>query len=178
MNPRVAIAVVLFFVSLTGTVDRAMARDDEPTLMSKIGRETDSVKKAKLEVKLGRVRLQSAFDAYAGGKYEDCWKLLGSYQDAMNQAWTDLQTSGKIAAKKPDGFKQLDIGLRESRRDLENFETHITFAEREVVQTVRAKTEALHNQVLKALFPSVPLKKNKSNAPGQPPKPEEKGDTP
>ena len=179
MKPRVAIAVVLSLLSLSSTVVvRAMARDDEPTLISKIGRETDPVKKAKLEVKLGRVRLQQAFDAYSGGKYEDCWKLLGSYQDSMNQAWTDLQASGKVAAKKPDGFKQLDIGLRESRRELENFETHITFAEREVVQSVRAKTEALHNRVLRELFPATPLKKNKSNVPGQPPTSDEKGDTP
>ena len=159
-----AFAPSLLLMVVTCVAVRAMAEDNEAKLATKIGQESDPVKKAKLEVKLGRLRLQEAFTSYTAGKYEDCWKRLGSYQDTMDQAWTDLQASGKSAAKKPDGFKQLDIGLRESRRDLENFETHITFAEREAVEKIRAKTEDLHNRVLKALFPVLPPRKSKPRA--------------
>ncbi len=162
--------IVVAFVAV-----RATAEDEEAKLISKIGQENNSVKKAKLEVKLGRLRLKEAFASYSAGKYEDCWKGLGSYQDTMDQAWADLQASGKVAAKKPDGFKQLDIGLRESRRDLEDFETHITFAERQAVEKIRAKTDDLHNRVLKALFPSLPSRKNKPRAPESSPNPRQGG---
>jgi len=138
-------------------------------LLAELTRESNPVKKAKLEVRLARVRLAEAIDAYSGGHYDDFWKLLGAYEEFMKKAWADLQASGKIAARKPDGFKQLDIGLRESRRDLEDFETRITFDERQEVQKIRARTDEIHNQVLKALFPSAPSKKNKSGSSGEAP---------
>jgi hypothetical protein len=144
-------------------------------LLAQLERENNPVKKAKLEVRLARLRLVEAFEAYSSGRYDDCWKLLATYQDFMDRAWADLQASGRIAARKSDGFKQLDIGLRESRRDMIDFETHITFDERQAVEKIRMKTEALHNLVLNALFPPTPPKKNKSNSPGPSPETRQKG---
>jgi hypothetical protein len=145
------------------------SHDDEAKLSSKLEREKNPVKKAKLEVRLGRLKLEGAFSAYSKGQYKDCWRLLDAYQDFMDRAWADLQASGKIAAKKSDGFKQLDIGLRESRRDLEDFETHITYDERQAVEKIRVRTENLHNRVLIALFPAIAPKKNKQRPPGASP---------
>jgi hypothetical protein len=167
----VALALVPLSLLFAGTAFSlaAKSREDGPKLLSQLERENDPVRKAKLEVRLGRLRLEEAFAAYSNGKYDDCWKLLGEYEDFMDRAWADLQASGRIAARKPDGFKQLDIGLRESRRDLIDFETRITFDERQAIQKIRMKTEDLHNLVLKALFPSTPPAKDKSNSLGPPP---------
>lgn len=167
-----AVAALLpLFLLLPGNLSSAAAepRDEGPRLLAELNRESNPVKKAKLEVRLARVRLAEAIDAYANGRYDDFWKLLGVYEEFMKKAWADLQASGRIAARKPDGFKQLDIGLRESRRDLENFETRVTFDERQEVQKIRARTDEIHNQVLKALFPSAPSNKNKSGSPGEAP---------
>jgi hypothetical protein len=166
-----ALALVPLFLLLavTTALPAARSHEDGPKLLSQLERETNPVKKAKLEVRLGRLRLEEAFAAYFSGKYDECWKLLGAYEEFMDRAWADLQASGRIAARKPDGFKQLDIGLRESRRDLLDFETRVTFDERQAVQKIRMKTEGLHNQVLNALFPPTPPKKHKSNSPEPPP---------
>jgi hypothetical protein len=166
MKLRKTFAVVAFLAFLllpwtTTTTTAAKSRDDGPKLLARLDRENNPVKKAKIEVRLARLRLDQAFDAYDNGHYNEFWKLLGEYQDYMKKAWAELQASGRIAAKKPDGFKQLDIGLRESRRDLEDFETHITFEERREVQKIRARMEVIHNQVLNALFPQPSGKKKK-----------------
>lgn len=176
----VAVALVpsLFLWVGTAVAIPGKSHDDEAKLSSKLEREQNPVRKAKLKIRLGRLKLEGAFSAYSKGQYEDCWKLLDEYQGFMDRAWADLQASGKIAAKKSDGFKQLDIGLRESRRDLEDFETHITFDERQAVEKVRIKTETLHNRVLSALFPAMVPKNNKLQSPGPSPPDSRQGDNP
>lgn len=172
MKLRKTLAVVAFLfifllLPLTTASVAAKSRDDGAKLLAQLERENNPVKKAKIEVRLARLRLEEAIEAYSNGHYDDFWKLLGVYEEFMNKAWADLQASGRVAAKKSDGFKQLDIGLRESRRDLEDFETRITFDERQAVQKVRVRMDEIHNQVLKALFPQPPAKK-KSGSPGMP----------
>jgi hypothetical protein len=163
----VGIALISAMALVMGTTIPVLARshDNETKLMAKLQRETNPVRKAKIEVKLGRLKLHKAFSAYSDGHYDDCWKLLDDYQSYMEKAWADLQASGKNAAKKSDGFKQLDIGLRESRRDMEDFETRITYDERKAVEKIRLKTENLHNRVLTALFPAMAPKKNRKRSP-------------
>jgi hypothetical protein len=171
MKFRVAVvipALVASFVFMTSAARTVAVRshDSEAKLLSELERETNPIKKAKLEIRLGRLKLKEAFAAYSTGKYDACWKLLAAYQSAMERAWADLQSSGRNAAKRPDGFKQLDIGLRESRRDMEDFETHITYEERQAVEKIRIQTENLHNRVLTSLFPAMAPKKNERGQPG------------
>jgi hypothetical protein len=165
----VVVAFLLFLLSpWTTTSIAAKSRDDGPKLLAHLEREGNPIKKAKIEVRLARLRLEEAFDAYSHGHYNEFWKLMSEYEDYMKKAWAELQVSGRIAARKSDGFKQLDIGLRESRRDLDDFETHITFDERQEVQKIRARMEVIHNQVLNALFPQ-PSAKKKMGSPGKTP---------
>jgi hypothetical protein len=150
-----------------GIASPRSSHDDEAKLLQKIGHEENPVKKAKLETRLGRLKLQQAFSAYDKGNFKLCWKLLDDYFARMNSAWEDLVASGHVAARKSDGFKQLDIALRESRRDLEDFETHLTFDERQAAEKIRAKTEELHNRVLNALFPLKPPVRRKGSLAGK-----------
>jgi hypothetical protein len=164
MNLRSATAgACLLALTLGLGVEIAFPRkspDDEAKLLSVLEREKNPVKKAKLETRLGRLKLQQAFSAYDQGQFDLCWKLFDDYLGHMKSAWTDLGASGREAARHPDGFKQLDIALRESGRDLEDFQTRVTFQEREAVDKIHAQTADLHNHVLDALFPGgIPAKK-------------------
>jgi hypothetical protein len=129
--------------------------------MDRLAKASNPVKKAKLEVRLGELKMSLAFGAYDQGKFDSCWKYLNEYLARMDSAWTTLQASGREASKKPDGFKQLDIALRTSRRSLEDFETRVTFEEREEVERVRKETEALRAHVLEVMFPPTKHKKPK-----------------
>lgn len=140
----------------------------EQKLQARLEREHNPVKKAKLEVRLGRLKLQQAFAAYDRSDFDTCWKQLDDYLARMRSAWASLGASGRQAYRKPDGFKQLDIALRESRRDLSDFETRVTFEERQHVEKIKKQTEQLRNQVLNALFPQGPPPKKRTRNASRP----------
>jgi hypothetical protein len=164
-----ALLVALSMRAGVGTASPPKSRDEEEKLSSKLQHEQNPIKKAKLETQLGRLKLEQAFSAYDQGHFDQCWKLFDVYLAHMNSAWADLEASGHEAAKKPDGFKQLDIALRESRRDLGDFETHITFEERQAAEKITAQTVELRNRVLNVLFPGAAPKKKKGSLAGHGP---------
>jgi DNA-directed RNA polymerase subunit K/omega len=133
----------------------ALAHDTEAKLQDQLNREHNPVKRAKLEVRLGKLKLERAFGDYRRGEFQNCLKSLDEYQKAMQDAWTELESSGRSAVRKPSGFKQLEIALRESRRRLVDFEGRISYLQRHQVEKIRKETERLHNRVLDALFPSL-----------------------
>lgn len=166
-----ALSLALMLAVGAGAASPPGPRERESELVSKIAREKNLIKKAKLETKLGRLKMQRAFEAYDEGHFDECWKLLDEYWAQMNDAWSDLVASGRVAAKKPNGFKQLDIALRESRRDLRDFETRVGYEERQAAEKIRIQTENLRARVLMALFPgSVPPKEKDDADAGKPPR--------
>lgn len=157
MGPHFATALAV--VSLMGLLGFSASaspfprRDSEEKLQARIERERHPVKRAKFKVRLGRVKLLKAVNAYDQGNLDQCQELLDAYLGEMKSAWTDLQDSGRQAWRKPDGFKQLDIALREDGRFLEDFEHRIPFEQRGPVEKVHQEAEDLRAAVLKALFP-------------------------
>ena len=126
---------------------------DEQKLQARIERERNPVKRAKLKVRLGRVKLLQAIDAYDKTDHGPYQKLLDEYLEVMRSAWKDLQESGRQAWRKPDGFKQLDIGLREDTRFLDDFMHRVPYEERGSVEKVYHEAEKIRSAVLEALFP-------------------------
>ena len=166
MNKRALVAVSVLSCLLLGTaLSLALppqSADREKTLKERLEKADNPVKKAKIEVRLAEIKLSQAFDAYDRGKFDLCWSYMDEYLAGMNSAWKDLQDSGRDASRKPDGFKELEIGLRKSRRSLEDFETRVTYEERQEVEKVRKASEDLRSHVLNVLFPEVvPGKKKK-----------------
>jgi len=139
----------------------------EEKLLAHIQSEHNPVKKAKYEVRLGQLKLKQAFESYGQGDFERSRNLLDEYLRRVKDAWETLATSGREASRKPQGYKELDIALREARRELEDFETRISFEERAAVEEVRKETEDLSNRVFNALFPSAPARK-RTGSPGVP----------
>ena len=112
-----------------------------------------------MEIRLGRLKLFQAIAAFDQGKLEETNRLLGVYTETLNSAWERLRSSGRVAHKKPSGFKELDIELREDARYLEDLSHRIPYADRSKVKVTAERVDALRNEVLKALFPPTPLRK-------------------
>ncbi len=144
-------AVVLGIAS--GQAFSALRDDSEPELLARISRESNPVKKAKFEIRLARVKLLQAMDASEKGDYEYSLKLLDAYLERVTSAWSILQKSGRSPHKKPQGFKELDIELREDGRFLEDLTRSISVLDREPVEKIRHEVERIRAEVLKALFP-------------------------
>lgn len=151
--PALAVGIMTGLIGFPTFASPAPRQDSEHKLQARIEREQNPVKRAKFKVRLGRVKLLQAVNAYDQGNLDQCRELLDAYLEGMKSAWTDLQDSGRPAWRKPDGFKQLDIALREDGRFLEDFEHRIPFEQRGPVEKVHQEVEDLRAAVLKALFP-------------------------
>jgi predicted RNase H-like nuclease (RuvC/YqgF family) len=168
MSRRIEVTAFLLaalILSLGSGIAVATPSDDtEEKLLAHIQSEHNPVKKAKDEVRLVQLKLKQAFESYGQGDFERSRNLLDQYIRRMKDAWETLETSGREASRKPQGYKELDIALREARRELEDFETRISFEERAAVEEVRKETEDLSNRVFNALFPSAPARKRAGSA--------------
>lgn len=142
----------------------ARHKDSEPDLLARIQRETNPVRKAKYEIRLGSLKLQQAVTAYDQQRRDQGKALLDDYAAEMSKAWVLLQSSGRDATRKPDGFKQLDIALRENARLLEDLRHRVPYMDRGPLDQTSQEMDRTHNQVLVALFPGM---KPRAEAPRQ-----------
>lgn len=158
MRPRLRslrVAALLIAIGLLPrNISHARREDTEEDLLPRIQRETNPVKKAKYEVRLARVKLLAALDAYNKGDLEQYRQLLGAYLERSKSSWDTLQKSGRQAARQPQGFKELDIALREDGRLLEDLRRRVPYNERRDVEEVEREVERIRNEVLRALFPA------------------------
>jgi hypothetical protein len=161
----------LFLAGLVGAASAPRQQDTEADLLARLGREQNLVKRAKLEIRLGRVKLIQATEAYDRGDVEECHQLLAAYLERMKGAWVTLQSSGRQAWRQDQGFRELDIALREDGRYLVDFKRRVLFQNRAPVERVAKEVDELRNRVLKALFPSEHLRRKSRRSEPNPPGP-------
>ncbi len=153
---------------LTATL-HGRRRDNEDDLKARIQTEHNPVKKAKFQIRLASLQLSQAETSYNQGQTEQGAELLGAYGSSMEAAWQSLRESGRNAARQPEGFKELEMALREGGRRLEDLKHRISYYDREPVDKVQQNLASEHNAVLKALFPTLESPKPKhAPAPGAP----------
>jgi hypothetical protein len=158
--------VTAFGITAARSQTNAKRAGSEQQLESRAGRETNPAKKAKIEIALGRLKLGNAVGAYNGDRFDEGSKFLDAYWGQMKQAWALLEQSGRDPVRKPQGFKDLDIALREDARTLEDLKHRTPYADRNAINRVAGEVDALHAEVLVALFPG-----GKPKEPGDPAKP-------
>ncbi len=145
--------------------------DTEQDLKAHIESERNPVKKAKLEIRLGRLKLNQAEADYNQGNVQQGAALLVEYTNAMEAAWQTLRTSGRNAARQPQGFKELEMVLREGTRRLEDLKQRISYFDRDPIDKTQQVISKERSAVLEALFPtlqSTPKAKPKHfQAPGE-----------
>lgn len=128
--------------------------ENESDLEARIGRESNPVKKAKYQIRLSRLRLLQAIDAYNKGGLEPGQRLLDAYLEQIRQSWQTLQASERRAVKQPQGFKELDIELREDLRLLDDLAHRLSYMDRDPIEKAGREVERVRGEVLRALFPS------------------------
>ena len=130
--------------------------DSEPDLLARMEREKDPIRHAQLEVRLARVKLFEAMAAMDKGDVEGSQKLLGAYLARVKSAWATLRSSGRPAAKKPAGFKELEIELREDTRYLMDLKHRYVYTDRAPVEKIAQEVDQIHAEVLQSQFPAAP----------------------
>jgi len=152
-GPVVLAWVAAFGIIAIPAASRVHREQSESELLARLASESSPAKRAKIEIRLGSLKLEQAAAAYNHDQMEVGAKLLDAYLGWMKQAWSLLHQSGRDASRRPQGFIDLDIALREDSRRLTDLRIHTPFADRAPIERIGAEADALHTQVLGALFP-------------------------
>jgi hypothetical protein len=141
--------------------------DKEPKLIAKIEQETNPGKKARLQLRLAKLKLEEADQAYRSRNFEDGKALLKQYLDEVRNSWATLQGAGSAMRKHLGALKALEISLRENDRLLEDLRHRVPYPESDFVKEIEKESSEVHNQVLEAIFPGgyTPKGKRKPSPP-------------
>jgi hypothetical protein len=129
-------------------------KDKEENLTARIGRETNPGKKARLQLRLARLKLSEADAAYQSRNFDEGKALLRQYLDQIRNSWTTLQGSDVAVRKHLGAFKELEISLREDHRFLEDLRHRVPYPNSEAIEEIANENNVVHNQVLGAIFPA------------------------
>jgi hypothetical protein len=128
--------------------------ETEAQLLARIQNEHDPVRKSKEETRLARIKLRQVIQAYEQGNMDQGAQLLSAYLGWIKDSWQILRSSGRNAARASQGFKELDIELREDERLLDDLERRVSYFERGPIEKAKKEVEQVRAEVLQALFPA------------------------
>lgn len=119
-------------------------------------KETSPVGRAKALAKLGRVELRAAREAADANNPDLALQFVKDYNDQAEAAHDALLKTGVNAEKHSNGFRQLQISLRESIRTLRQITDRVPFTERQPFEDLGKGLEALNQKLILELFPRQP----------------------
>ena len=156
---RTAVVLALALCAPLAAQDRLAKRIDQ------FQHEADPVRKARDlaqfggdQVNLAKRQLKSDDDVAA-------LRTLHQYRDEVRESFAGLQASGIDAEKKPNGFMQLQISLRENIRHISDLIFTIPVDKRPFFRTVRDDLIQQQNGLIDALFPRRPKQQPKEEQP-------------
>jgi hypothetical protein len=147
-------ALILCFALLPAA---ALAQNRLTDLRSRFEHETDPVHKAKLMPQLSIAEFQEIDADFAAGKMPEALTLLHEYRDEVQICEKGLDAKGVDAERHPAGFKQLQISMRESMRQLDELLAGLTTDEQPPFLAVRKDLDQLDVHLIHELFPNQPV---------------------
>lgn len=159
----VAVAVALapfrpLSESATGSVRReagtglAGAEDQAEELKARLDRENDPIKKARLEIRLAEMAFDEARKLYEKGDAEKGLARLQEMLSFVVSAHDHLQSTGRDPRKRPSGFKETEIKLRELSRRLEDLRVSLPIEERGEIEKIAARIVEIRDHLLRGLM--------------------------
>ncbi len=128
-------------------------QDRLATLLDQYRHENDPVRKARLLVKLGDSEVDLAKKQLQGGNDVASLETLENYRGQVEQTIAGLKATGVDAERKPGGFKELQISLRENIRRADDLIFTLPADKRPFFREVRTALATMQNELIDALFP-------------------------
>jgi hypothetical protein len=120
---------------------------------AKLQKETDPVDRAKIGVKISDILMADVSEAVRKSDYDDLEMQLTAYAETIEGAHRALVDSGRDAVKKPSGFKELEIALRQHVRKLDELSRMLNLQRRVPLEKTKDLASGIRDKLLKALFP-------------------------
>lgn len=148
------------FLLLSPAVTESVAE-----LQARFDRETDSVRKAKILVRLGDAQFEKARRA---GKEDDNNTVdltLERYRDNVRAALEALKKQHPDAEKHSNGYRQLEIHLRNGIREVEDSMIAARAPYKPPLEIVRQDLIAMDEELIKLIFPRRPADRHPPTPP-------------
>jgi hypothetical protein len=118
--------------------------------------ESDPVRRAKILANLGPLEIAAARADIRSEREEQALAVLQQYNDEVRKTAKALTAMGVDAERRPAGFRELQISLRESLRRLDDLMLALPVDEWQWFPAVQFDLSAIQNLLLDALFPRKP----------------------
>ena len=116
--------------------------------------EMSPVGKAKLLAKLGPLEVDEAAREIKADQDETAFTVLERYRDSVRTIADALNAAQTNPVRHPAGFKELQIGLRQSLRRLGDLLLLLPSDEQPRLEALRSDLTTIQNSLIEALFPS------------------------
>ena len=155
LSGRLGLALAAF--SLFGALaPPARPQNSRSRYQAQYESESDPVRRAKILAKLGPLGIAAARADIRSEREEQALAMLQQYDDEVRKTAKALAATGVDAQRRPAGFKELQISLRESIRHLDDLILGLPVDERQWLQAVRFDLSAIQSLLVDALFPRKP----------------------
>lgn len=145
-------AVLAIVVAASSVV----AQDRVPELRARFQSATDPVHKAKMIPRLADAEFADIQTQVSAGNLTDAAAITEKVREEAHTAQEALDGRKRDAEKHPDGYRQLQISVRESVRRLNDILTGLAGDDQKPFQEVRDDLEKLDQQLIHQLFPKGP----------------------
>ncbi|MGH9738758.1 MAG: hypothetical protein ACRD4X_09240 [Candidatus Acidiferrales bacterium] len=141
----------LLFAALV--LSPGLPRDHTAELHARFQRETNSVHKAELMQKLGTVEFHEIERDVTNRQFHDALQILDQYRSEVEQCSKELDHANIDPVKKPSGFKQLQISVREALERIDRLISTMTSDDQLQFRHDRDDLERLNSHLIQELFP-------------------------
>jgi hypothetical protein len=124
--------------------------------LAKYQHEPDPVRKARILAKMGDAQVESARKELKDGHDEASLHTLEQYRDEVHETIAALNGTGVDPERKPAGFKELQISLRETVRHVDDLIFSLEVDKRPFFRAVRNDLFTDQNALVDKLFPRKP----------------------
>jgi hypothetical protein len=157
----IALAALVWTVACDSSFASAMPKTMLPQnntaeLRSKFTNETDPIRKAKLLVPLGEAEFREILKDTDSEDFEGALAIFQQYRDEAQASKKALEGKEPDPEKHPNGFKQLQISLRQSLRRLSDIVVDLPADDQKPFLDVRRDLEQMDRQLIHELFPRRP----------------------
>ncbi len=137
----------------------AVAQQSVAELQAKFDRETNSVRKAKLLVKLGDAQFEEARRAEKEGDNNAVDATMEKYRDNVRAALEALKKQHTDAEKHSNGYRQMEMHVKQGIREVEDSMLAAPAPYKPPLQIVRQDLIAMDEEMIRLLFPHRPADK-------------------
>jgi hypothetical protein len=128
-------------------------------LQARYQQETDPVRRARELARLGPARLDAMRKEIEANNIPEALGHFRRYRDDVLDTVDKLKKSGINAEKRPAGFKNLQIHLRQALDRLETMLLSVSVTEREPFLEIQRQLERADEELIGMLFPRQPTQR-------------------